>query len=198
MNWKSMGWKQLKWKQFRWLLVAGIAAAGIAFSRYRATPPTSNCPEIGTVTGIVVGMLVATTIIHTWVTSVQVELSHSGRLSSWCATSSGRHLLVIAIGALMTAATLLLDIVLWAWVYRHVGAIHGLEASLYFSGITFTTVGYGDIILIKCWRLLSVGEAINGVLMAGWSTAQLIFIVQRAMTLQYRPKEHKSTDQFPT
>ena len=58
----------------------------------------------------------------------------------------------------------------WAWVYHHVGAIHGLEESLYFSGITFTTVGYGDITLIKCWRLLSVGEAVNGVLMAGWST----------------------------
>ena len=89
----------------------------------------------------------------------------------------------------MTAATLLLDIVLWAWVYRHVGAIHGLEESLYFSGITFTTVGYGDITLIKCWRLLSVGEAVNGVLMAGWSTAQLIFIVQRVMALRIRSKE---------
>jgi hypothetical protein len=106
--------------------------------------------------------------------------------------------LVIAVGALLTAATLLLDFILWAWVYRHVGAIDGLDASLYFSRITFATVGHGDIALIKYWRLLSVGEAINGVLMTGWSTAQLIFIVQRAMTLQYRPKEHKSDGQFPT
>jgi hypothetical protein len=72
-----------------------------------------------------------------------------------------------------------LDILLWAWVYRYVGAIQSLEASLYFSGITFTTVGYGDITLVKCWQLLSVGEAVNGVLMAGWSAAQLIFLVQR-------------------
>jgi voltage-gated potassium channel Kch len=70
----------------------------------------------------------------------------------------------------------------WAWVYRFVGAIHGLEASLYFSGITFTTVGYGDITLAKCWQLLSVGEAVNGVLMAGWSTALLIVLVQKMMT----------------
>jgi voltage-gated potassium channel Kch len=100
--------------------------------------------------------------------------------------------LVIALGALLTAATLLLEVVLWTWVYRHAGAIHGLESSLYFSGITFTTVGDGDVLPMKCWRLLSVGEAINGVLMAGWSTAQLIFIVQRAMTLQFPPDELKS------
>jgi len=177
-------------KQMRWPLLAGAAASGIALSSYRTTPQLSNCPEISTVLGIVLGMLVATTAIHALVTSVQAEVTHSGQLSAWCATSSGRRFLVIALGALLTAATLLLEIVLWAWVYRHVGAIDGLEASLYFSGITFTTVGYGDITLLKCWRLLSVGEAVNGVLMAGWSTAQLIFIVQRVMALRIRSEEH--------
>jgi hypothetical protein len=51
---------------------------------------------------------------------------------------------------------------------------------------------------MKCWRLLSVGEAINGVLMAGWSTAQLIFIVQRAMTLQFPPEKQNTVGQFPS
>ena len=176
-------------KQLRWPLLAGVAAAGIALGSYRETPKLSSCPEIGTVIGIVLGMLVATTAIHALVTTVQVELTHSGKLGAWCATSSGRRLLLIALGALLTAATLLLEIILWAWVYWHVGAIHGLEESLYFSGITFTTVGYGDITLIKCWRLLSVGQAVNGVLMAGWSTAQLIFIVQRVMALRIRAEE---------
>ena len=188
----------MSWKQMRWLLLAGAAAAGIVLSTYQATSQPSRCPEIGTVAVIVVGMLVATTTLHTLVTSMQVDWNQSGRLSAWCSTHRGRHLLVIALGALMTAATLLLDIVLWAWAYRHVGAIHGLEESLYFSGITFTTVGYGDVLLMKCWRLLSVGEAINGVLMAGWSTAQLIFIVQRAMTLQFHPDGQNSIGDFPS
>jgi len=51
----------------------------------------------------------------------------------------------------MTAATLFLDILLWAWIYSRVGAIHGLGASLHFSGITFTTLGCWDITLAKCW-----------------------------------------------
>ncbi|MFZ9463335.1 MAG: ion channel, partial [Vulcanococcus sp.] len=107
----------------------------------------------------------------------------------WYAVSSSRRMVVIAMGALLMAATLFLEILLWAWIYRYVGAIHGLETSLYFSGITFTTVGYGDITLAKCWQLLSVGEAVNGVLMAGWSTALLIVLVQRMMSYSVHPEE---------
>jgi len=128
-------------------------------------------------------MLVATTAIHGAVTYSLSRVIHSRRVTIWCSTSRERRFTVIVLGALLNAATLLLEIILWAWVYEYVGAIRGLGESLYFSGITFTTVGYGDITLPKCWKLLSVGEAVNGVLMAGWSTALLIFLVQRMMTM---------------
>ena len=172
----------MSWKQTKWGLLGGAVIAGIVLSSLPTTPQLSRCPEIGRVPGIVVAMIVTTTIIHTLVTSLQADLVHSKRVSTWYSVSSSRRLAVIAIGAMLTAATLFLDILLWAWVYRFVGAINGLEASLYFSGITFTTVGYGDITLAKCWQLLSVGEAVNGVLMAGWSTVLLIVLVQQMMS----------------
>jgi hypothetical protein len=134
----------------KWVLLGGASAAGIVLSSYPTTPQLLRCPVIGSLPGIVLGMFIATTIIHTVVTSIQADLVHSKPLSAWCSTSGGRRHLLIAIGALMTAATLFLEILLWAWVYRHVGAIHGLEESIYFSGITFTTVGYGDVTLAKC------------------------------------------------
>jgi hypothetical protein len=142
----------MSWKQARWLLLAGGAAAGILLSSYPTTPQLSRFPEIGSLPSIVLEMFMATTIIHTVVTSVQADFVHSKRLSAWCSTSSIRCHLLIAIGALMTAGTLFLEILLLAWVYRHVGAVHSLEESLYFLGITFTTVGYGDITLAKCWQ----------------------------------------------
>jgi len=167
--------------RWKWSLLAGAATAAIVLSSLPTPTQLARCPEIGRLPGIVLAMIVTTTIIHALVTSIQADLVHSRRISAWYAVSSNRRMVMIAMGALLMAATLFLEILLWAWVYRHVGAIQSLETSLYFSGITFTTVGYGDVTLAKCWQLLSVGEAVNGVLMAGWSTALLMVLVQRMM-----------------
>ncbi|PCI35211.1 MAG: hypothetical protein COB60_03770 [Flavobacteriaceae bacterium] len=51
--------------------------------------------------------------------------------------------------------------------------------ALYFSLVTFTTLGYGDITLSSEWRLLSGIEAINGIMLIGWSTAMMYSIIQR-------------------
>lgn len=179
----------MRWRRMSWPLVAGAAAVGMLLSGGRAMPHPSGCPDIATVPLLVLAMLLVSTSVHAGVLCIQADLIHSERFGIWFSSSSGRRFLGIAGGTLLMAATLLLDIVLWAWLYRQVGAIPGLEASLYFSGITFTTVGYGDITLARCWRLLSVGEAVNGVLMAGWSAAQLLFLVQRLMSLRFHSED---------
>lgn len=50
--------------------------------------------------------------------------------------------------------------------------------SVYFSMVTFTTLGYGDISLSSDWRLLSGFEAINGIMLIGWSTAMMFSLIQ--------------------
>jgi len=45
--------------------------------------------------------------------------------------------------------------------------------------VTFTTLGYGDILLDEQWRLLASFEAANGILMFGWSTAIVMAVVHR-------------------
>lgn len=55
------------------------------------------------------------------------------------------------------------------------------EEAAYFSVVTFTTLGYGDITLVEHdWRLLSGLEALNGILLVGWTTALLYVVVQRS------------------
>ena len=68
---------------------------------------------------------------------------------------------------------------LWAATYLVIGAIEKVEAAFYFSMVTFTTLGYGDITLGEQWRLLASFEAANGIIMFGWSTALVIAVVQR-------------------
>lgn len=65
----------------------------------------------------------------------------------------------------------------WALSSIAIGAIEGFEKALYFSMVTYTTLGYGDVILDEAARLLSAFESANGIIMFGWTTAIVVAIV---------------------
>lgn len=67
----------------------------------------------------------------------------------------------------------IIEIMVWAAVYRLVGELQSFEEAVYFSAITFATIGYGDITLSPDWRLASAIEGVNGILLFGWTTAFL-------------------------
>lgn len=77
------------------------------------------------------------------------------------------------------------EIWLYAVVYFVLGALPEFEAALYFSTTSFTTIGYGDVVLEKKWRLLSAIEGANGLLLFGWSTAFLFSVTARMRTLEH-------------
>lgn len=64
-----------------------------------------------------------------------------------------------------------LQMAIWAGLFVLLGEFDDFAHALYFSGVTFATLGYGDVVLSQGWRLLSALEAANGILMFGVSTA---------------------------
>jgi Ion channel len=44
----------------------------------------------------------------------------------------------------------ILEVWAWALLYLGLGATGSLEQSVYLSTVTFTTLGYGDIVLMRC------------------------------------------------
>ena len=72
-----------------------------------------------------------------------------------------------------------IQIWVWAIFYYFVEEMHTWESALYFSTSSFTTVGYGDLLLSEEWRLLGSIEAINGMILFGWSTAFIFAGVRR-------------------
>ena len=72
----------------------------------------------------------------------------------------------------------------YAGLYVALGEFATLEEALYFSASTFTTVGFGDVVLDERWRLLSAIESANGFLLLGWSTAFLISVTARVRALE--------------
>jgi hypothetical protein len=68
---------------------------------------------------------------------------------------------------------------IWAMTYKvlEIPEFKTLEDAVYFSTVTFTTLGYGDIVLHDQWRVLSGIEAANGIVLLGWSTAFLFEVM---------------------
>ena len=77
------------------------------------------------------------------------------------------------------------EIWLYALAFHVVGAIPDFESALYFSTTSFTTIGYGDVVLEKQWRLFGAIEGANGLLLFGWSTAFLFAVTARMRTLEH-------------
>ncbi|MFC3580916.1 potassium channel family protein [Sphingomonas hylomeconis] len=70
---------------------------------------------------------------------------------------------------------------IWAYaaLYAWIGAVPDFETALYFSTATYTTVGYGDVVLARPWRIVGAIEGANGVILLGWSTAFFVAVVSR-------------------
>jgi hypothetical protein len=70
---------------------------------------------------------------------------------------------------------------LWATLYllnQLITALPDLETAFYFSMVTFTTLGFGDVVLTGQWRTLASIQAANGVIIFGWTTALIFYFIQ--------------------
>ncbi|KPL68540.1 hypothetical protein SZ64_10745 [Erythrobacter sp. SG61-1L] len=72
-----------------------------------------------------------------------------------------------------------LEIWLYALVYMFTHAVNGFEEALYFSTISYSTVGYSDTHIVREWRLVGAFESILGVILLGWSTAFFFRMLSR-------------------
>jgi hypothetical protein len=68
------------------------------------------------------------------------------------------------------------EVMVWALFYLSVGCLPNLESAFYFSGVTYATIGYGDLLLKEPWRFLAPFEGVTGILMCGLS-ASLFYVL---------------------
>ena len=75
----------------------------------------------------------------------------------------------------------LLEIAVWALFFWLAKCLLDIESSFYFSAVTYATIGYGDLVLPKEWRMLGPIEGFTGILMFGLSTAFFFIIVSKSV-----------------
>ena len=87
----------------------------------------------------------------------------------------------IVIGVLFLMLVQTANVWVWAVAFYLAGVFTEFEPSLYFSLVSYSTLGFGDIVLDHHWRLLSGMAAANGLLCFGWSTAYMVELVRRTV-----------------
>lgn len=85
----------------------------------------------------------------------------------------------IVVGVLFVMLVQTINVWVWGVTFYLAGVFQQFEPALYFSLVSFSTLGFGDIILDEKWRLLSGLTAANGLLSFGWSTAYMVELVRR-------------------
>ena len=111
------------------------------------------------------------------------------RKSHWRQTGSP----VVLFNAIILTALVLLflhmfEVILWAVLYvllQEWTGLTNMSDAIYFSVITFTTVGYGDMTLNESARILSGMEGMIGITVFGLTTATLFVVMQRVWKFQH-------------
>src|SRR5262245_25343094 len=85
----------------------------------------------------------------------------------------------------------LLQVILWAVVFWQARQLPTLETAVYFSLTTYTTIGFGDVVLGPGWRVLAGTEGLTGIILIGWSTAFVFAVVNRMY--EHWPRVHGGT-----
>lgn len=78
----------------------------------------------------------------------------------------------------------LTETVIWASALVYGGLIPSWRAAGFFAGNTYTTVGYGSVLLPSGWEMLAPIIAISGLFTFGWSGSVLVDIVARCQRIK--------------
>ena len=143
---------------------------------------------------IIIGIagIAITVALHAITTSLLIYVYSRSPIEVHIRIPMRRKALLLGLAATVLAVKHYLDIVLWAvayWTMGHNLQFDDFETAVYFSSVTYTTLGYGDIVPTGTWRVLCGIQAMNGILLFGWSTALLIMLVQQIWFREVNPQE---------
>ena len=128
-------------------------------------------------------MVVVTVFIHLIGLAVLVRVL---RARSWHPMLDRVRPITLLLGASIGIFAIhTVEIWLFALVYLLLGAAGDFEQSLYFSTVTYASIGYGDVLVAKPWRILGAIEGAAGVIMLGWSTAFLVSLLAQSKLLKH-------------
>ncbi|MEM6539229.1 MAG: ion channel [Pseudomonadota bacterium] len=118
-------------------------------------------------------IIASTTFIHAVFIALAAALIRAGGIGASGSFRVFRDTILLVMVALILSFAHALEIGIWAGAFLRLQIFNDLETALYFSAVSYTTLGFGDLIVERPWRLLSGAAAANGLLLFGLSAAFL-------------------------
>ncbi|NOD63410.1 MULTISPECIES: ion channel [unclassified Ruegeria] len=116
-------------------------------------------------------------ILLTWCTLVLLKLEPKLTVkSNFMAVA-----IPIAVALVFIVATHTIQVWLWAIVWVLLDVLPTWNSAVYFSLVTFTTLGYGDIVLGEALRIFGSFASVAGLLTFGLSTAYMVALMTRVL-----------------
>jgi hypothetical protein len=138
-----------------------------------------------------VGLLISVTniAIHAVIMSILTWTGHRASIATEAVHVQVRLVLVMMATVTVLMFAHALEIGVWALTYVSVQIVPERGDAYYFAFVNYTTLGYGDVLPVRRWRLLGPMAAMNGVLLFGWSTAVIYDILRTiAGVIPMKPK----------
>jgi hypothetical protein len=126
---------------------------------------------------IAVGLVIATVTVHAAGLAVAVRT-----LMKWSDAPPTRTWPIIHLILRVTWLVILVhavEVSIWALFYYWGNCLPDAETAFYFSGVSYTSIGYGDVVLSAPWRILGPIEGLSGILMCGLSASLYFAILSR-------------------
>ena len=116
-----------------------------------------------------------------WALEILLSRSHS-----WLTREPHRPklALVLSVTVIWVLGMVTAGVWIWALTLRALDIFVTVEAAVYFSLVSYTTLGYGDVLLPQDWRLLGGMAAANGLLSMGLLTAMLVEVLRHVRISQ--------------
>ncbi|MBP6708339.1 MAG: two pore domain potassium channel family protein [Candidatus Accumulibacter sp.] len=121
--------------------------------------------------------------------SVRYAVRHAGEPGSGNELFAGSCTLLMVMVIMMLGN--FLQIVLWGTLFLCLGEFSEFYEAVYHSGVNFTSLGYGDVVMSADRKLLGPLEALNGILMLGLTGAALVAILQSLTRGAQRLRDHR-------
>ncbi len=126
-------------------------------------------------------VLVVCVILHVVTLGMGIEALRNLGTSNAEGLGALRWISLLLFGTFVALFGHSVQVWVWAIVLRMLGALRRLDEAVYFSTVTSTTLGYGDITLDKQFRIFGSMAAVNGLLTYGLSTAFLVGLTTALM-----------------